>query len=31
MQKRVNMYGNLFVKGIEAAKCSNDSFAIQLG
>lgn len=30
LQKRANMYGNLFVKGIAAAKCSNDSFAIQL-
>ena len=30
MQKRANMYGNLFEKGIAAAKCSNDSFAIQL-
>ncbi len=30
IQKRTNMYGNLFVKGIAAAKCANDSFAIQL-
>lgn len=30
MHKRANMYGNLFVKGIAAAKCANDSFAIQL-
>ena len=30
IQKRENMYGNLFEKGIAAAKYSNDSYAIQL-
>lgn len=30
MQKRANMYGNLFEKGIAAARYSNDSFATQL-
>ncbi|MCH5270328.1 MAG: hypothetical protein J1E83_06215 [Lachnospiraceae bacterium] len=30
MQKRENMYGNLFEKGIAAAKYSNDPYAAQL-
>ena len=30
MQKRTNKYGNLYKKGIEAAKCIDDSYAVQL-
>lgn len=30
LQKRSNMYGNLYTKGIAAAKATNDSYATQL-
>lgn len=30
LQKKTNMYGNLYTKGISAAKIVNDSYAVQL-